>query len=134
MSSDHSTTCVTREKPARLGVSRVAHASAIMLGLVVVGCSPMPTMRPPGDCATESEFMFVGTTTLADLNLGNVPSDDPDLSRPGRFWVTRRFLQFDPPPGTPRLPATRILCVRWLDGLDDRHLQVVVPDDWRPPG
>jgi hypothetical protein len=90
-------------------------------------------MQPPGDCADESEFLFVGTTTLADLDLDNVPSDDPDFRRPGRFWVTRRLMEFDPPAGAPPRPAARILCVRWLDGRDDRYVQIGIPDDWRPP-
>lgn len=105
----------------------------LLLGVLAVGCSPDSFVAPPGDCANESEFLFEGNATLADLKLGNAPSDDPDLRRPAHFWVTRRMLQFDPPPGAPRFPPARILCARWLDGRDDRYLQVRVPDDWRPP-
>jgi hypothetical protein len=92
----------------------------------------LPTIRlpmifandAPGKCAQTTRFAYVGVSTLTQLGFGQ--SDDPDYSRPGKFWITYGRVDAGPP----GVAAKRMLCVTWLDGKQTGLLAMDVPDGW----
>lgn len=114
---------------------QVALWSAISLGLLAA-CSPVPILSEdaPSPCGQTTEFAFVGESTLLALRfraLERTLNVDQPLRR-GHFWVTAGPVEI-PVPGGMAPRRGRMVCVRWVDGVETGLVATMIEDDWVPP-
>jgi hypothetical protein len=136
---------------------------ALLVAVILAGCSlslppdeprvRVPLGQAPGSCAEVTDFAYAGDSTLRDLGFDDTFGEfGDDFERRGRFWVTLKPVDVEPPFDTevaaarardarglppeaqpPERADERMLCVRWTDGNPIGLVEMAIPADWSSP-